>query len=116
MKKIFVVDDDEDILEVVRISLEFYGFEVRTDSTGANVPEMVQEYQPNLILLNIFLPGKSGTKICKEIKKVHSKIPVILFSAHAEKGKSFSEYNADGFIQKPFDILQFVNTIKSYLN
>ena len=114
MKKILVVDDDEDILEVVRISLEFYGFDIRTHSTGLNVPEVVHQYQPDLILLNVFLPGKPGMKICKEVKRLNSKIPVILFSAHAEKGKEFAACNANGFIQKPFDIPQFVNTIKSY--
>jgi len=116
MKKILVVDDDQDILEVVKIALEFYGLEVKTHSTGLKVPDVVQEYQPHLILLNIFLPGKPGTEICKELKQSNSKIPIILFSAHAEKGKTFSAFNADGFIQKPFDIPQFVNTIKSYLN
>ena len=115
MKKILIVDDDEDILEVVRISLKFYGFDIKTHSTGLNVPNVVRHYQPDLILLNIFLPGKSGMKICKEVKRLNSKIPVILFSAHAEKGEGFAACNASGFIQKPFDIAQFVNTVKSYL-
>ena len=116
MKKILVVDDDEDILEVVRISLQFYGFHVKTHSTGLNVPDVVQQHQPDLILLNLFLPAKSGMKICEEVKRLNSKIPIILFSAHAEKGKEFAACNANGFIQKPFDIPQFVNTIKSYLD
>jgi len=116
MKKILVVDDDLDILEVVKIALEFYGFEVKTHSTGLNVPDAVQEHQPDLILLNIFLPGKPGTEICKELKWLNSETPVILFSAHAEKGKAFAAFNADGFIQKPFDIPEFVNTIRSYLH
>jgi DNA-binding response OmpR family regulator len=115
MKKILVVDDDEDILEVVRISLEFYGFDVSARSTGLNVQDVVQQYQPDLILLNIFLPGKPGTEICKELKRLDSKRPIVLFSANAEKGKKFSEFNADGFIEKPFDILQLVNAIKSFL-
>jgi len=116
MKKILVVDDDLDILEVVKIALEFYGLSVKTHSTGLGVPDVVQQYQPHLILLNIFLPGKPGTEICKELKLLNSKMPIILFSAHEEKGKTFAAFNADGFIQKPFDIPQFVNTIKSYLH
>ena len=115
MKKILVIDDDKDILEVVRISLQFYGFHVKTHSTGLNVPDVVQQYQPDLILLNIFLPDKPGTEICKELKQLNSKTPIILFSAHAGKGKAFSVCKANGFIQKPFDIPQFVKTIKSYL-
>ena len=100
---------------MVRISLEFYGFDVRTHSTSLNVPDAVQQYQPHLILLDIVLPGKSGIEICKELKRVDSKIPLILFSARSEKGKTFAACNADGFIQKPFDILQLVKTIKSFL-
>ena len=116
MKKILVVDNDQDILEVVRISLKFYGFDVKTLSTGLNVPDVVRQYQPDLILLDIFLPDKPGTEICKELKRLNSKTPIILFSAHAGKGKAFSACKANGFIQKPFDIPQFVNTIKSYLD
>ena len=115
MKKILVVDDDEDILEVVKISLKYYGFDIRTHPTGLNVPDVVKQYQPDLILLNIFLPGKPGTEICKELKLSNSNMPIILFSAHSGKGNAFSVFNANGFIQKPFDIPQFVDTIKSYL-
>ena len=114
-EKILVIDDDEDILEVVRIALRFYHFDVKALTTGKNVAGIVQEYQPDLILLDIILPGKSGIEICKELKSLNSARPLILFSAVAKKGKDLSACNADGFIHKPFDILNFVNTIKSYL-
>ena len=116
MKKILLVDDDEDILHVVQLLLTSRGFDVQTHSTGLNVPDIVTQYQPHLILLDIRLPGKSGTEVCKELKQIHTNLPIILFSAHAEQGKAFALCDADGFIQKPFDIKNLVETIKSHLN
>ena len=113
--KILVVDDDPDIVQVVKFILENLGFEVCTYNSGLDVSEVVYNHLPNLILLDIGLPGKSGTQVCREIKKDHS-IPIVFFSAHAEEGKAYSECLADGFVQKPFDIKDLVNTIESKLN
>ncbi len=115
MKKILVVDDDPDILEIVKYILTLRGFDVQTHSTGLDLSEVVMSYDPNLILLDILLPGKLGTQACKELKLVHT-IPIILFSAHSDERKSFEKWNADAFIQKPFDIDQLVDTINLHLN
>lgn len=116
MKKILVVDDDEDILDIVSYLLTSYGFDVKTHSTGFNVPDIVLHYHPNLILLDIRLPGKSGTEICKELKQLDSELPIILFSAHAEQGKSYTVCAANGFVQKPFDIKNLIDTINLHVN
>ena len=114
MKKILIVDDDKDVLEVVKLILTSHGFDVQTHSTSINVAKVVKYYKPNLILLDILLPGKLGTQACKELKLVHT-IPIILFSAHSDERKSFEKWNADAFIQKPFDIDHLVNTINLQL-
>src|SRR5258706_7157112 len=117
MKKILVVDDDASILEIVSIILTSYGFEVKTHPTGFNVPDIVLYYHPNLILLDISLPGKLGTEICKELKQLNSKLPIILFSAHWGKRKDvISISDADDFIEKPFDVRDLINTINLHLN
>ncbi len=115
MKKILVVDDDEDIVEIVQHLLTSYGFEVYTHSTGSNVTDIVKWNYPNLILLDIRLYGKPGTQICKELKELYN-IPVILFSADTQHGKEYLQYSADAFIQKPFDIKQLVNVINLHVN
>jgi len=115
MKKILIVDDDEAILDVVKHLFISHGFNVQTHSTGLNVQEVVMNYNPSLILLDINLPGKSGTQICKELKQKLS-IPIILFSAHANKRKAVEESNADDFIEKPFEINHLINTVSSHLN
>jgi DNA-binding response OmpR family regulator len=115
MKKILVVDDNTDLLEVVKIVLTTYGFEVQTHSSGLGVPEIVMAYNPDLILLDINLPGKIGTEICKELKEKHN-IPILLFSAHADKRSAVQEARADGFIEKPFEMTHLLNTINSHIN
>ncbi|MEO6452682.1 MAG: response regulator [Ginsengibacter sp.] len=115
MKKILVVDDDEDIVEAVRLILTSHGFDVRTHSTGLDIPKIVKSYHPHLILLDIRLFGKLGTQICKELKQKHT-LPIILFSADSKTGKQFTQYDADAFIQKPFELNEFINTISSHLN
>ena len=116
MKKILVVDDDEDILHIVKHILISHGFEVRTHSTGLNVPEVVLDFQPDLILLDIRLPGKLGTEICKELKHLHCTIPIILFSAHAQQANFLDVFGADAFMRKPFDVKNLVNTVKLHMN
>ena len=114
MKKILVVDDDEAILDVVTELLESNGFEVHPHSTG-NVSEIVKWNHPNLILLDIHFFGRFGTQICKELKEKYT-IPIILFSADTKQGSEYADYSADGFIAKPFDVKQLVDTINQYVN
>jgi two-component system response regulator MtrA len=114
-KKILVVDDDEDILEVVKIVLNKAGLEVSTHTTGLGILEKILHILPNLILLDIRLPGKSGTDVCKEVKEAFS-IPILFFSAHAMEEKTYKECHADGFIKKPFDVNRLISEIKSHLD
>lgn len=113
-KKILLVDDDIDISKVVTIILENNGYEVFTHTTGMNVNEVVEKNEPQLIILDISLPGKLGTEVCREIKEIYS-IPIIFFSAHADKGSAYEKCKADGFIQKPFDIKKMLKTIDFFL-
>ena len=114
-KRILIIEDDNDISEIVKHMLENDGFNVCTHNSGLEVPEAVHYYQPHLILLDIQLPGKSGTEVCKEIKQLHS-IPVILFSAYTLQQNVYNNSEADAFIQKPFEIKDLLGTIKSFLN
>lgn len=84
MKKILVIDDNQDILHVVDDILTFHGLDVLTRSSGIGILKIVDNYQPNLILLDIYLSGMSGLDICKDLKEVYD-IPILLFSAHTEK-------------------------------
>lgn len=115
MKKILVVDDDHDISEVVKMILVSKGYDVLTHDTGLHVEDVVDKFQPNLILLDVRLPGKFGTQVCKELKEVSNYPPILLFSAHAKEGESFAVCEADGFIQKPFEVKQLISAIKDHV-
>ncbi len=110
-----MVDDDEGILTVVRIILQTAGYEVKTHDSGIGVPEIVSGYSPDLILLDVRLPGKAGTEICQELKATYN-MPIILFSAHANYRTVLAACDAEAFIEKPFDVKNFLITIQHYLN
>ncbi|MEO6330610.1 MAG: response regulator [Ginsengibacter sp.] len=113
MKKILVVDDDQDILEIVELILLKNGYNVKTHTTGVGLDEVTKYYKPDLILLDVRLPGgKLGTELCMELKQTIS-TPIILFSA--ELSIPFSIFCADDFIKKPFEVKSLLTTINSHL-
>ncbi|HEV8082189.1 MAG TPA: response regulator [Chitinophagaceae bacterium] len=113
--KILIVDDDADLVALVTTIFKRHGFEVCSHNSGVAVAEVVSYHLPHLILLDIGLPAKSGTEVCKELKKRHS-IPIIFFSAHEDRNTAYKECAADGFIQKPFNIKDLVRVVSSYVN
>ncbi|HTR31024.1 MAG TPA: response regulator [Puia sp.] len=117
MSKILVVDDDIDILELVRLILTRSGMEVRTIFRGEMVAEAIREFEPSLILMDISLGTIDGREICKALKRQDATrdIPIILFSANIEFQKNVGECQAEGFISKPFEMKQLLNTIQSKL-
>ncbi|HET6256062.1 MAG TPA: response regulator [Puia sp.] len=114
MKKILVIDDDVDILLLVKLALTMNGLDVRTLSRWEMIPETIEEYAPALILMDISLGTADGRDICKGLKReaLTKDIPVILFSANNEFQKSIGECQAEGFIAKPFDISDLVARVK----
>ena len=84
MKKILIIDADQDNLQLVKFILTSRGFDVFTHSTGLGVLEVVRKYVPNLNLLEIQLPAKSDIKISKEFKEMYS-APTILISGYSRK-------------------------------
>ena len=117
MEKILVVDDDVDILTLVRMTLNMNGYHVETLSRWEKVDNAIEEFKPDLILLDVSLGGADGREICKRIKtaKETEHIPVILFSANIEMEKSIENCLAQAFISKPYELNYFLNTIRSNL-
>ena len=117
MKKILVVDDDIDILNVVQLVLDANGFEVVAISNWQQINTQVDEFNPDLILLDVSLGTQDGRNICKQLKSNNNTkhISVILFSANHNIEKSLPECLADNFIPKPFDINDLVEGINGQL-
>lgn len=114
-KKIFVADDDADILQIISIMLKTQGYEVDI-SKNANEIFNYQKYNlPDLILLDIWMSGLDGREICYELKKniLTKDIPVLFVSANANIREIAIEYKANGFIAKPFDMSYLLSKINN---
>ena len=114
MDKILVVDDDFDILTLVKMSLSLHGFSVEATPRWEDVDHAIHEFWPDLILLDVSLAGADGREICKKIKTADDTrdIPIILFSANAEMEKSIHSCNAQAFIAKPYELSNLLQTIR----
>jgi len=114
MLKILLVDDDPNIRQLVNLYLEKEGFEVEMASRGDDALQRFRNSQPNLILLDIMLPGMDGWQVCREIRKT-SNVPIIMLTA---KDETFDkvlglELGADDYVAKPFDMKELVARIKA---
>ena len=116
MLKILLVDDDPNIRQLVNLYLQKEGFEVMMADRGDEALKMFKASPPNLMLLDIMLPGMDGWQVCREVRKV-SNIPIIMLTA---KDETFDkvlglELGADDYIVKPFDTKELVARIKAVL-
>jgi DNA-binding response OmpR family regulator len=117
-KRILAVDDDSDILDVIRIILEEEGYEVFTLANAKYVFEEVKQSHPDLILLDVMLGGLDGRDICRALKEHISfrYIPVVMISAsHNLDTLLLSPGAPDNFLAKPFDIDHLVEMVKAQL-
>ncbi|MDB5012671.1 MAG: response regulator receiver protein [Daejeonella sp.] len=116
-KKIYVADDDSDILEVIKQILELNDYEVETSLNGLSLLNAVYP-NPDLILLDILMPGTDGRDICRTIKTdVNTQnTPVIMMSAFSDLSTIIFDTKADDFITKPFEISELLVKIKKHLN
>ena len=115
-KKILVVDDDPDILEVVQLLLEGEGYLTRT-ATEAKSMDRLLSFQPDLILLDVLLAGSDGRAISKRLKSQETTrhIPIVLMSAHVSARATLAAAQADDFIAKPFEVNALLTTIHKYV-
>ena len=115
-KKILIVDDDANIAELISLYLTNECFQCEIAEDGETALKLHDSFQPDLMLLDIMLPGIDGYDVCREIRKNHS-TPIIMLSA---KGEVFDkvlglELGADDYIIKPFDSKEMVARVKAVL-
>ncbi|MCD7806420.1 MAG: response regulator transcription factor [Lachnospiraceae bacterium] len=115
-QKILIVDDDDNIAELISLYLTKECYDTRIVSDGEAALEEFESYRPNLVLLDLMLPGIDGYQVCREIRAVSS-TPIIMLSA---KGEVFDkvlglELGADDYMEKPFDSKELVARVKAVL-
>lgn len=115
-QKILIVDDDVNIAELISLYLTKECYDTRMVHDGEEALQVYEQYEPNLILLDLMLPGIDGYQVCREIR-AKSNLPIIMLSA---KGEIFDkvlglELGADDYIMKPFDSKELVARVKAVL-
>ena len=112
-KRVLILDDDLDILQICAIVLKKKGFDVSTLNNSSNVLENVRSYMPDVILMDNWIPGPGGIEATKQLKNEPGlqAIPVIFFSANSNVSQLAQEARADYFLQKPFDISELESTV-----
>jgi two-component system phosphate regulon response regulator PhoB len=114
---LLIVEDDPEIMEILKIILADAGFNTVSSQYGFDVEELIAQNNPDLLLMDIRLGELDGRKICKSLKSgPHAKIPVILMSAHALANEVMNDACADAFIEKPFDIYWITKLIANTLS
>ncbi|MFQ6083911.1 MAG: response regulator [Candidatus Aminicenantia bacterium] len=118
-EKVLVVDDEKDIIELVRYNLEKEGFKVISATDGEKALEIISKEEPELIILDLMLPGIDGLEVCRVLKRNDqtSSIPIIMLTAKGEETDIVVglELGADDYITKPFSPRVLLARVKAVL-
>lgn len=118
-RKILIVDDEPDILRATKVRLISLGYDVITASDGKDVIAIIQTGMPDLVLLDLWLPGMSGDEICLKLKADDKlkHIPVVMFTASSnfDISNKVREIGANGYLIKPFTSEELIQTIKKFI-
>lgn len=116
MQKILIIDDDSRLVENVTKYMHDFGFQVDTALNGLEGLEKSKTFFPDLIVLDLMMPGLDGVEVCREIRKT-SNTPIIMLTARVEESDIVAglEVGADDYITKPFSLRELVARIKARL-
>ena len=118
-EKIFIVEDEPDILDVISYSLNREGFQIESSLNGAESIELLQQFKPDLILLDLMLPGMGGLDVCRHLKndELSKHIPIIMVTAKGEESDIVLGLGlgADDYISKPFSPRELIARVKAVL-
>ncbi len=115
MPKILIIDDEQDLVEITQMALEFNGHDVVSANDGAAGLALASTTKPDIILLDVMMPVMNGYEVCEKLKTDPQlkKIPVIMLSAKAQPGdiQTGRDAGADSYMTKPFDSKLLLDTI-----
>lgn len=117
-KRILILDDNQDILDIVHETLSYEKFDVKSTSVSDEVMPMLDEFLPALVILDYRVAGINGGELCRQIKchPLYKDIPVIIFSAYINHENELYGYGCDAIINKPFDLTELVEKVNSLIS
>jgi DNA-binding response OmpR family regulator len=117
VERVLVVDDDTTVSDVVRRYLERAGFAVQLAEDGPTALARVQEQRPDLVVLDLMLPGVDGLEVCRRLRADHAELPVVMLTALGDEADRIAglELGADDYVTKPFSPRELVLRIQSVL-
>jgi two-component system alkaline phosphatase synthesis response regulator PhoP len=115
-QRILVVDDEDSIRKIVDYALDQAGYEVFTAADAEEAERALAEVRPDLVILDVMLPGKSGLDIARDLR-VNSSVPIIMLSAKGDEVDRILglEFGADDYVTKPFSPRELVSRVKAIL-
>ena len=116
-EKILIIEDEEDLVKGLKMNLVDEGYEVDFSLNGKEGLRKALTEKPDLILLDIMLPGMNGLEICKELRRNRIDIPILMLTAKGEEIDKVIglEMGADDYISKPFSIRELLARVKAHL-
>jgi twitching motility two-component system response regulator PilH len=115
MVKILIIEDNKDLLDFICALLYMHQFEVSGVTTGKEFKTQLKSFLPDLVIMDVILIKEDGRDLCREFKKEHKNIPVILISANAKLLIDYKGCKADDIIEKPFNIADILKKINDNL-
>ena len=114
-KRILIVEDEANIVDILAFNLKREGYEIMEAMDGATGLELALEHNPDLILLDLMLPGMNGFEVCRRIRETGSTIPVLMLTAREEEADKVMglELGADDYITKPFSMRELLARVKT---
>lgn len=114
--KLLIVDDDDSILDALKLVLDNAGFETKLIQDGRETLEAVKEYRPDMILLDVLMSGVDGKELCKQLKgnPATATIPLIMISAHPSAKQHVLDCGADTFLAKPFNTKRLLEVLGKF--
>ena len=114
---ILVLDDDPDICIMIKMVLDYYGYDAMDAENEVNARKIISSNHVDLVIMDMLLSGADGTDICRRLKqdKVTSSIPILMFSAHPTAKDTCLAAGADDFISKPFEMNDMMDKINFFL-
>ena len=118
-KKILVVEDDQDLVGLLKYNLEQEGFRVNYATDGSVAIPSIRKYLPDLLILDLMLPGMDGLEVCRQIRQSnkHMALPVLMLTARGEEADRVVglELGADDYVTKPFSLRELIARVRALL-